>query len=171
MKKLAVWGLAVLFLALAGCGFFGGWKTFTGTGFTVSLPGSPTVKIAETSVPGAGMPLVSTYTLNVADPKCTITILSFDSWPAVFDVPGVAFATIVPSFLGNQGNRTPIVLATKNGFTGQEYGTADNKTILRLYLGKPAVRGVMISNQTTALDKTFVTKVLDSFSPSQVQAK
>jgi hypothetical protein len=170
MKKLPVM-LAVLSLFLAGCGLLGGWVHYTGTGFTVDLPTTPTAKTSTVSVPNVGTPTVSSYALAVENPKCTVTITSFDSWPMAFDIPGVAYTLLLPTFLGNQGNRPATALVAKNGFSAQEYATNDGKSVLRLYLNKPAVRAIQITSQTNTLDAKFVSKVMDSFSPTLLTAK
>lgn len=158
-------------LLLIGCGLFDNWKTFNGQGFTVKLPELPSIKITEVSIPNVGMPLLARYSLDVAVPKCTVGIFSFDTWPAAFDIPGIAPRVLLMAFLENQGNRTTKDLTTKNGFTGQEYATNDKKAVIRFYFNKPAVRVVVIESKTTALDPNFTNKVFGSFSPAQLQTK
>jgi hypothetical protein len=158
-------------LLLIGCGLFDNWKTFNGQGFTVKLPELPTIKIAQVSIPNGGIPVLAKYSLDVANPKCTVDIFSFDAWPATFDIPGIAPKVLLAAFLENQGNRSTKDLTTKNGFTGQEHATNDKKAVIRFYFNKPAVRVVVIESKTTALDPNFTNKMFESFSPAQLQTK
>jgi len=174
MKKAVIFlSIICVCFMLVSCGYFSGWKTYTGPGYTISLPGVPTIRTENMSIPGMGLIQINIATLSVTDPLCTISITSFESIPSPLDIiPGLTDGIVYQYFGGNLIGNKSTPMGQVGDFTVTEFqGVSAGKAIMRVYRYKTSMRIVKIFNQTSALNVDFVNKVFNSFKPGPIQAK